>query len=260
VQTTTDEQDQKQILPDETEAENTPETEGAQDAAGDSGGAEADEANTVEIDGHRFASEADALKWALSNKAQLEREKELADAYRSGISDSQVFTQGQLPQVTPAKQEDEDPNFEERFYANPKEVLKELTAKAKREAFEELQRVTSARDIEREVWDKFTSAHPDLADFKEDVETIANHNQHKEIIQALVRTKGQEAAMNYVAQKTRAKFQAYAEATKQKTVLPRGAGPGTTPTGSDKKVTLPKKEEKPMSMKDQLRQLKNKHR
>ena len=259
MQTTTDEQDSQPILPDETETESASAQEGAPDSAGDAGGAEADEANAVEIDGHRFSSEAEALKWALSNKAQLEREKELADAYRSGISDSQVFTQGQFPQVTP-KIEDEDPNFEERFYANPKEVLKELTAKAKREAFEELQRVTSARDIEREVWDKFTSAHPDLADFKEDVETIANHSQHKEIIQALVRTKGQEAAMNYVAQKTRAKFQAYAEAMKQKTVLPRGAGPGTTPTGSEKKVTLPKKEEKPMSMKDQLRQLKNKHR
>ena len=253
MQTQRNEQDELATLPEETETEGASTQEGTPDSEGNEGGVDSGAA-VVEIDGHKFDSEASALKWALENKSQLEREKDLAEAYRSGISDAQTFSPGTPLNQQAPKQEDEDPNFEERFYANPKEVLRELKTKIKQEAFADFQRATSARDIEREVWDKFSSSYPDLADFKEDVETIANHPEHKDVIQALVRTKGQETAMSYVAQKTRAKFQAYVEATKQKTVLPSGANRGLTPSGAGKSVTLPKKEDKPLSMREQLRQ------
>jgi hypothetical protein len=129
-----------------------------------------------------------------------------------------------------------------------------------RKAVAKIQASTQATETEKEVWENFCGLHPDLSDFKADVEATANSPKHRNIITALAQTKGQTEAMNYVAQKTRAKFNAYAAASKKATVLPKGAGAGASPSGAQKPVTLAKKEAKPLSMSDQVRQLRAKQR
>lgn len=234
--------------------EETPEAAGASDASGDSSGDAGSDEAAVEIDGHKFKSEKDALDWALKNKSQLEHERAIADAYRTGIQDAATSTHQQSPQLAPK----EEPEItEEQFYQDPVGTLQKVKASATEKARRELNQELSQREVERQVWDEFSSIHPDLADFKTDVELIANSAEHLPIVQALVRTKGPKAGYDYVAQKTRAKFQAYMEATKSKTVLPRGGGGGATPTGAQKSVTLPKKEEKILSMREQVRQYKS---
>ena len=242
-------------VPGEEEVIETPETEtpseasGAQDAeAGDSGNTGSEE---IEIDGQKFKSEREALDWAIKNKDKLERDKLVAEAYSSGLQESAYRGMSHTP--TPAAPPEED-NFEEKFYANPKQALAERDAKLAKKIKDELNADMSAKDLDRQIWDEFSSAHPDLADFRTDVEQIAASPEHVAIVKALAQTKGSTAAYDYVAQKTRAKFQSYIERSKSVSVLPRGTAAGPTPTGAPKSVTPPKKVQKPLSMRDQLRQ------
>lgn len=233
----------------ELETSEASETEGTSDSAGDAeGDAAADSA--VEIDGIKFKNEKDALEWALENRQQLANERAVAEAYRTGIQDS-------LAQHAPANAKPipkPDDITEEEFYQNPIEALKKVKKAAKDEARAEIDARDFQSKADRQVWEEFSVLHPDLSDFKTDVELIANSAEHLPILQALVRTKGPKAGYDYVAQKTRAKFQAYNDAVKTKTVLARGSGATPSPAGGARNVTSQPKQEKTMSMREQLNQ------
>lgn len=272
MQNMNDELPQEETFEQSTEAAQTSEASGTQDESGDAegdagvlAGGEASAERAVgrspagpayEIDGRAFNSEKEAIDWLLTQKNDLERERLIADAYRSGIQDAAGRLSPDIPQVP--QQEDEDPDWETRYYQDPKAALAERERKAEERILRKIQQQQSAAQAEREVWDKFCASHPDLADFRSDVETVANSPENIQIVQALARTKGEQAAIDYVAQKTRAKFQAYMRASQQRTVLPRSTV-GASPTGAaDRNVTLQQKSEKPLSFAEELRQFKKK--
>lgn len=238
------------------EAPETPAQEGAPDAEGSGGGDAGAEAAVVEIDGHKFKSEKEALSWALANKEKLENDRLVAEAYRTGIQDSLAV----MPTGAPAPPPEEDEGFEEKFYADPKKALAERDKRIEDRIINKIHTTQDQRDNAKKVWEDFCALHPDLADFRTDVDLIASSPQHAPVIAAKMRTEGDAAAMNYVAQKTRAKFQSYNEKAKASTVLPRGSGAGPTPSGGQKNIIQTKKTDKQISMSDQVRQLRSKHR
>lgn len=217
----------------ETTQEAAPETEVAADEG-------------IELDGQKFKTQKEALAYAQANIMKLQMEREIADAYRQGIADAA----GPLESVTPQAAAPAEDNFEEEFYRDPKATLEKVRLQAIEEAETRILTKQQMQNAEEKLWSDFQNAHPDLADFREDVVHYAN--VHKDVVQALVRTKGQQAAFDYVAQKTRAKFQAYVEKMKPATALP-ATKPAVTPTGQ-KSVTPPKAPTKPLSFMEEVRQ------
>lgn len=199
-------------------------------------------------DGSRFKSQEEALKHAQKLIQDKEIELATANAYQQGIHDfaSRIPQSGN---VTPQQPEEDTAAWETEFYSNPKKVLAEVEAKAIEKAETRLAQKLSAQEADKQIWSEFTSLHPDLADFKADVDGVTDSN--REVVQALFQTKGKKAAMDYVAQKTRAKFEAYLEATKKRTELPRTRI--ASPTPGQTNVTQKKPTEQPLDFAAQLR-------
>lgn len=237
------ENEQQEVAENTTEEVEQPETQ--QEEA-----AEQEEAAII-IGGKSFKSQKEALDWAQENISVLEQERIQADAYRQAVQDLRVTPQTQQS-VTPTA---EEPAFnDEQFYANPGQTLAEIEERAVKKAEASITRKLQAREQDKEIWENFVNAHPDLEDFRDDVENFAT--QYADTVRTLSQTRGQRAAMDFVAQKTRAKFQAYYEKTKPKTILTKTGGVGSAPAGAPGSVTPQKKHDAPLSLVDQMRKLK----
>lgn len=200
-------------------------------------------------DGSKHKTQEEALKHAMTLVQSKDIELAQANAYSQGVQDS--FSRvPQAPNVTPqADPEATKAAWETEFYTNPQKVISDIKQQAISEAEQRISQRIGAKENETAIWNEFVGLHPDLSDYKTDVDTITD--QHKEVVGALLKTKGKTAAMDYVAQKTRAKFDSYVEATKKRTELPRTKA-GAPPPGQTN-VTPTKKTEEPLDFASQMR-------
>lgn len=199
----------------------------------------------IQLDGRTFATQEEAFQYL-----QTKNEEELAKAYHLGQQEASKLPQGHSQQEQETPTETEDDFDEEEFYTNPKEALKKYGEKIYNKAVTDVQKNLTQKEIEAQTWNKFTELHPDLADFQEDVDSVAS--KHAKEIQILLQTKDEKAAMDFVARKTRAKFQAWAEKLHPTTEMPRTNA--RTSSGTPQSVTPTKKESGPVDFTAQMRQ------
>lgn len=157
----------------------------------------------IRIGDQVFSSEGDAIKYA----EQLEREKIIAEARAMGIQEALA--------ATAKPPEPEVDNFEERFYSNPKETLKEVKAQATQEAIA----IMKAEQTREKMWNDFFDQNPDLAGSRQLCEHVLQQNW-----EVLGKMTDIPRAMKILATKTRSLFDEYAARNKPRTELPNKAG------------------------------------
>lgn len=188
----------------------------------------------IQIGDQTFKTEAAALAFAREQLRDSEVERARADAYRQGIIEAQRNVTFQ-PNVTQAPAKPDKTALEQEFYSDPIAAMERVRAQAIAEAEQKILGRVGQQNEEQRLWSKFSDANPDLADFKKDVELIGD--EYKEIIVTLHKTKGEDEAMKFIAQKTRAKFQQYADKAKPSRELPKAGGASPSGSGAGGKVT-----------------------
>lgn len=183
----------------------------------------------IRIGHEEFDTDEDAFKYA----EELQRQ----EIYNQGIRDTLAQTAVPVPE-TPA----EDDKFEERFYSNPKEALREVQTKARDEAIA----VMRAEQKREQLWNQFLAENPDVR--RKDAERILNEN-------APVFSKIDDIgkAMKLLAQKTRAEYEEIRSLGLPKTELSGKRGPVSSSSGGAPRVTPQRKEEAPLDFTSQLR-------
>ena len=196
-----------------------------------------DEGEKIQIGDKEFATQAEAMDYARGLHATGETEKLLHDAYRQGINDAGIAATpaGGVTQSAPEEEEDD---FDQKFYENPKEYLKSMAAKIRQEAMDDALNSVSQQQADAQLWTEFYSKHPDLAGFDEDCKAVLD--REAEMIKTLVKTSGREKAMDYLARKTRAKFQQWAERQRPTKEVASEGGRATPTAGA--RVTHGKEE------------------
>lgn len=206
--------------------------------------------DSITIDGQVFKSAKEAYEYSQKKLQEAETERLILqarqEAYEQAIQMGQNRFQAQeAAQAVTPPEDDID-----KFYENPQGYLKEMKQKLKAEVQAEL----SQDDLDRQAWNDFFKKHPDLDGFKQDCELVLNQNL--DTIKLLA-AKDRGKAMDYLATKTREKFQTYMERMKPQSVLHNThAGPsvGGNPTPS---VTPTTKNETTLDFVSQLRSLNN---
>jgi len=171
---------------------------------------------TFDFDGQKFASEKDAFEYLQGQHGNLKTEQMLDQARLQGMQDAYSNIPS-LPLETPAPLAPVDPAADmDKFYENPAEYLQNMKKQMKTDLDADWNNRQAAVAKDAEVWNNFTNKYPDLADFRDEVESIAT--VHGDTIKALA-ARDAGKAMEFVALKTREKFQRYAEAMKPTKVL-----------------------------------------
>ena len=224
--------------------------EAALGVSGDEGG-EGEGEKPYRIGDQSFQTQKEAFAYAESLNQKNTLTEAQSNAYRQAIIDAQHLQQsGQ--NVTPAAAPAED-DFDSKYYEDPKKYLNERDDKIRSQTKAEIMAELGQKAEEDKLWGEFFSAHPDLAGFKEDCEVTLGKLQQD--VQNINATKGKGAAMDYLAQKTRAKFQAYSEAMKPRRELASGSGGPSQ--GSSSNVTRNISPEQPVDFTAQLRTLRS---
>lgn len=197
-----------------------------------------EEAGLIKIGDKTFKTEKEALKYA----EQLEHEKLIADAYNQGIRDHIHATQ-----PPPAQAPQEEDNFEERFYTNPKATLKEIEDRATQRALG----IVEAQQKREALWNVFFNEYPDLSGHRNLCEYVLKQNE-----EVLTKITDLPKAMKVLATQTRKIFQDYNERNKPTTELPKRGGQAVSAgISSNPSVTPVKKADRPLTMAEQLRTL-----
>lgn len=197
-----------------------------------------------------FKTMAEAHAYATSQLSTLETEAQVADAYRRGVQEA-LQTSNPIQNVTPSQAPEDDFN-EEEYFADPKGFLKKFSEKIKAETIGTLTEQQTVQAESNRIWNEFTSRHPALADFRNEAETFVGANVTT--VKAIIATKGQSAAYDYIAMKLREQFSKYAEATKPTRKLPNGGN--ASPSGQSRSVTPKQALKKPLSFAEQIRSIK----
>ncbi len=166
--------------------------------------------SVVEVDGQKFANESEAFAYLKGQYGQLQTEKMLEEARVQGMQEAlhSMPQQGSLAPAPVAPEPEMDMN---KFYEDPAGYLKEMKQKISEDLTASISAKQSQTQRDTEVWNTFTTTFPDLADFRGDVEIIAT--EHRDTL-ALLSRRDPKKAMEFVALKTREKFQRYNEALK----------------------------------------------
>jgi len=197
------------------------------------GSSEPDEA--VTLDGKTFKNQREALVYA----EQLAREREIESAHAAGMREAiQAQTAGQQPAPEP------EDDFEQRFYANPKETLKTLQSQARDEAVA----VIRAEQQREKIWGDFLSENPDIR--RKDAERVLQENWDT-IGKVTDLKKGQQI----LARMVRDEYAEISQLMKPRTTLEKKTQAVSPSGGSRNGVTPVKKEEKVLSMAEQMRSL-----
>jgi hypothetical protein len=196
--------------------------------------AEAEE--EIRIGDQVFKTQREAIKYA----EKLEQDKLINEAYSSGVRET-LRVNAPAPVAPP-----EEDNFEEKFYANPKEALKEVQMRARDEAVAAIRAETNRERL----WVQFFNENPDLEGSREMCESVLNKNW--ETLGAMTDV---PKAMKLLAQKTRAIYQDYIDRTKPRTELPNKGGQVLSPSGGSPKSVTPKKDEGPIDFVTQLKRM-----
>lgn len=205
-------------------------------------------AEPIVLDGQTFANEKEAYAYAQKKLAESETEKMLLQARQEGI-ESALHLAGQnangvTPQVVVPPEDDTD-----LFYTDPKKYME----KKRDEIIQQVRAEQQQTQQEETLWREFFNAHPDLDGFKEDCQDTLNKNI--ETIKVLA-AKDRKRAMDYLATKTREKFEQYMERRKPRTTLSNTkAGPSAGNFSSGVTPALKKDSDEPVDFVSQMRSL-----
>jgi hypothetical protein len=186
---------------------------------------------TVEVEGQKFATEADAFEFLKGQYGNIKTEQMISEARLQGMQEAMQYTpQGAIPQaVAPEAVPEIDMD---KFYENPGKYMAERDAAIEERLMGKVGAQQAQAQRDAQVWGDFTSAHPDLADFRQDVEAVAE--SHRDTVMMLAK-RDNKKAMDFVALKVREKFQRYAEVMKPTRTLSnakvqsiQGSNPGVT--------------------------------
>lgn len=195
----------------------------------------ATEEEPIRIGGQTFKSQREAFDYA----ERLEREKELTDAHAAGIREALEATRAPVqPQPEP------EDNFDEKFYANPKEALKEVQTRARDEAVA----IVRAEAQRERLWDQFLNEYPDVR--RKDAERILNENW-----ETIGKMTDVPKAMRVIATKVRTEYEEIVALSKPKTVLAAKKQTVSASGAQPKGVTPQKKEDTPLSFAEEVRRL-----
>jgi len=204
---------------------------------------------TVEVDGQTFVNEGEALKYLQGRYGELQAEGAITEARVQGMQEAMQY------QATPSAPAPVEPVPEvdmDKFYENPTQFLLDRDSAIEQRLMSKVQATQAQTQQDAQVWTNFTAKHPDLADFQGDVEAVAA--QHRDAVAALAK-RDMSKAMDYVAMKTREKFQRYAEALKPTRTL-SNAKPTAVQGGNPTVSTAPQKGQEDNSL-DFVSQLRN---
>lgn len=189
------------------------------------------------LNGKEFSSTKEALKYA----EQLEQEKLIAEARNMGIQDALQYQSQQVAAQVPAQED----NFDEKFYGNPKETLRQVKEEAKSEALS----IIRAEQQRENLWSTFLSENPGIR--RKDAERVLNENW-----ETIGKMTDVPKAMKILAQKVKADYDEIEFQRKPRSELPetkrQAVSAGRGESGS---VTPAKKEERPLTLTEQMRQL-----
>ena len=199
--------------------------------------AESTEAETsIRIGDQTFKSQAEAFKYA----EQLERDKTNAEMYNQGLRDALQSTATPVPVVEP------EDNFEERFYSDPKKVIKETRDQAVVEALS----IIKAEQNREKQWEVFSGKYPDVR--RKDAERVLSENW-----ETIGKMTDLDKAMGAMASKVRAEYDEIENLRKPRTELAGKKGQVVSRSGgSPTSVTQQKKNDEPIDFVSQMRKLK----
>jgi len=207
------------------------------------------------IGDREFATQEEALAFANSQVSTLETERQLTDAYRQGIQDAVTHANPQQSVTPPAPAE---PEFNEQlYYENPAEFLKNYSKQITQQVTTQIHSQLSEKELSNKIWNDFATRHPELADYRDEVEATAA--KHLSELKLVNQTKGQTAGFDYVALKVKSNFERYANAVKPHKALPNSRQASGQP-GQSSGVTPKTTAKKPLSMAEQIRSIKPKRR
>lgn len=234
--------------------ENAPELEAAPELEDGEAAAAAPEQleGKYRIGDKKFQTQDEALAYAQSHVSALETETQIADAYRQGMRDAVSQVPGTGSNVIPAAPAAPELNVEE-LYTDPKAFLAKYATQIKNEALGTVQQDMQIKYESDKIWNEFTNRHPMLADFRKETEGFVSLNTPE--VRAIIATKGQEAAYDWIATKLKSQFATYANAVQPKRALPN-TGAGASPTSKASGVTLKAEPKKTLSFSEQIRSLK----
>jgi len=188
-------------------------------------------AKKIKIGSREFDNESDAYAYA----EELDRKVEGAELYNQGIRDAIAAQSQNQPQV-----EVED-NFEEEFYANPKETLKKVQAQARDEALS----IIRAEANKEKLWTQFINENPDIR--RKDAERILTENW-----ETIGKMTDLGRAMKVLAQKTRAEYEEIRSLNLPRTEL-TNKRTATVSSGGSARVTPQKKDDTPLDFVSQMK-------
>lgn len=196
------------------------------------------EEEPIRIGDQTFKTQKEAIAYA----EKLEYDKIISEAHAAGVREA---LEAQRLKDQPTPEEPEDDNFEERFYANPKEALREIEERAIKRAEE---RVSQSAQREQ-LWNEFLNEYPDIR--RKDAERVLQENW--DTIGTLTDYgKGKKL----LAQKVRAEYDEIVSRLKPKVAMERKAQALSPSGGAPRGVTPQAREEKPLSFAEQMRKLK----
>jgi hypothetical protein len=215
------------------------EGQGTEEVAPVAAAAPAEEETLIRIGDKEFKTQREAIAYAEG----LEQEKLIGGAYQQGVREALDAIRPPTPDVAP-----EEDNFEEKFYANPKQALAEIEERAVAKAEE---RLTQKQSYEKN-WELFQERYPDID--RLDAERILREN-----IGTIGKITDRDVGMKELAKKTRAEYQRIIERTKPRTELPnRGGQAVSAGSGSTPSVTPQKKNETPLDFVTELKKMRRK--
>lgn len=190
-------------------------------------------------DGQTFATEKEAYEYMKTKVSATETEAAIMQAKQEAYEQA-MMNMGQQPGTqAPVEQAPPEDDFnEEEYFSDPVGYTKRREAKLAAQIRNDIQVEQQARQADEQTWSEFFTANPDLDGFRADCEITLNQNL--ETIKLLAR-KDKKQAMQFLATKTREKFQTWAERQRPQTTLPNtkagpssGTGtPGVTPQASE---------------------------
>jgi len=193
----------------------------------------------IRIGTEEFDSSEEAFKYAEG----LQNDKLISDSYTQGIQDS-VAQQNAEQTAVPA--EPVDDNFDEQFYTNPREVIKNVREQATADA---LQVIRQENAMEKQ-WNIFFDENPKLHGQREVAQMVLNQN-----MSTIGRMTDMPKARKLLAIKTMEVFNSYGDHNTPRTDLPNN-GAGSSPSQATAAgVTQPTGEKKKLSFFDQIRSL-----
>jgi len=184
-----------------------------------------------------FTKKSDAVKYA----QQLAREKDITEAHASGIREALDATR-KVESAPPVED-----NFEEEFYANPKEAFRKVRESAVAEAETRIE-----QKMERErMWSQFLTENPDIR--RSDAERILREN-----FGTIGKMTDVVKAQKALALKVRSEYAEILEYSKPRTALPGNRTQSVSPGGgAPNRVTPSKESQKPLSFAEEMRRMKN---